>query len=158
MKHFSFLLLFLLCSLAKAQTPDSAKAIGIHPAVGKSISCGEKIKYRLFTEYKDSLFKSAEVLKFNDSTYEAVIHTTKGIDVKTYLSTEEMDRLYFRIDEISKADKQHAGNFTDPSEEEEEKRIKRKQRASAAGDIFLEILGQAIIVSLQVMLTAVLTN
>ena|SRR6218665_2889343 len=158
MKHyFSLFLVVMVCSFAQAQTNDSAKVIGIHPAVGKSISREEKISYQLFTQYKDSLFESAYVLKLSDSTYEVVVRTIRGDYIRNQISSKEMDDLYYRVDEISKAGKQQNDHFANLSEEEK-KRIRKQQRADAAGEILLDFLGQMVLVTLQVLLTAALTN
>ena len=95
-----FIFLFLVSLLANAQTADTAKLIGIHKAVGKTITRDEKIKYHLFTEYKDDTFDSAQVFRYNDTTYELRISSSNGSMVKTMIGDSQMNQLYNRIDNI----------------------------------------------------------
>jgi len=151
MKNLLLFFSILLSFRAVAQT-DTAKVIGIHTAVGKSISQEEKIKYHLFPEYKDSLFESARIVKLNDSTYEVVVHSTGGADIKSYISTQELDGMYFRIDEINRSDRAFAEKPA--MTEEERKKIRHRQIAST----MIQVLGEVFLLSLQVALSIALAN
>ena len=103
MKQLSFFISFLLLSLcANAQT-DTAKLIGLHPAVGKTISRDEKIKYHLFKLYDDNTFASAQVFMYNDTTYLLKVTQTNGSLLQDTMRTNQMDDFYTRIDEVEKA-------------------------------------------------------
>ncbi|MCW3085889.1 MAG: hypothetical protein JWP12_3255 [Bacteroidetes bacterium] len=108
MKQLHFFIAFLFLSLCANAQPDTAKLIGLHPAVGKIISHNEKIKYRLFPEYSDNTFTSAQVFMYNDTTYLLKITQTDGNTLKDTIRTYQMDDFYTRIEDVEK------GKIKDP--------------------------------------------
>jgi hypothetical protein len=148
----AFLLSFPL--LLKAGTGDTSKVIGIHPAVGKSISRDEKIKYKLFPEYIDSLFESAEVTRCSDSTFLLNVRTVQGTDIHNSISTKQLDDLYYRIDDIEKVKKEPEYVMT----EEEKKEERRKRNRQNNSDFWYDFLAQMTIATFEVIITAVLSN
>lgn len=112
-------ILFLNVSFAQEQS----KAIILHPAVGKLIDQQEKKIYQLFPEYKDSAFVNAFILKYNDSTYTVVINAIKNKAIERNLSREDLDKMYYQIDEIYKTNPPKSNSLLN----EEKNRKKRKK-------------------------------
>ncbi len=108
MKLLSFFIAFLFLSLCANAQSDTAKLIGLHPAVGKTISRDEKIKYHLFKLYDDNTFASAQIFMYNDTTYLLKITQTNGSLLQDTIRTNQMDDFYDRIDEVEK------GKIKDP--------------------------------------------
>jgi|GEM_PF-5974585 len=156
MKHLLLLCLFSCSFFAKAQDPDTMKVIGIHPAVGKVISKDEKIKYRLFPEYKDSTFISARVLKSNDSTFMLSVSALHGIELNNYISTKELDALYYQIDDIEKGRQPKEEQYVQTDEEKKQERKRRNQEA--ASQFWLDVLGQMIVVTVETLILVALSN
>lgn len=86
--------------MSQAQTDDSIKIITLHPSVGNSIDVHEKKMFYLFSDYKDSIFESAEILKYNDSTYTFRFKTTNGKILEKPTNKHELDEMYAKIDRI----------------------------------------------------------
>lgn len=126
-----YLLLLLFPVLVKAQTNDEGKVIIIHPAVGKTITADNKKQYHLFPQYKDSLFSSAEVTKYNDTTYSIAFKTITGQTIEKSATTEELNEIYHQIDEI------HSESLNS-TQEKAAKRSRNKSRWN--GIIFFQSL------------------
>ena len=75
-------LLFLLFGSAKnnfSQTDTvNGKIVAFHPSVGMGIDLLEKKQFSLFSEYTDSLFQSAQLVKYSTERYAVMIKTTNG--------------------------------------------------------------------------------
>lgn len=156
MRHLLLLCLFACSFFAKAQNTDTMKVIGVHPAVGKAISKDEKIKYRLFPEYKDSTFVSARVLKYNDSTFMLSVTALQGIELNNYISTKQLDALYYQIDDVEKGRQPKEEQYV---QTEEEKRLERKRRnQEAASGFWMDFLGQMIALTVETLIFAALSN
>lgn len=156
MKQLLIISFLLFSALAKAQNPDSTKLIGIHPLVGKTISQGEKIHYKLFPEYKDSVFHSAQLFKLNDSTFQLCTKTINGTEIKSYLTTKELDELYYRIDESEKAREGKQEEYVMTKEEKKEERRERAREANRS--FWTDFLVQATIITFEAIITVLLTN
>ena len=102
MKSGFLLLLLLLTFATQAQVSDTAKLIGLHPAVGKVIDRDEKMKYRLFPDYDDRLFEKAELYSMNDTAYLLVITSVSGTKMKYHVNEVLMDKLYEQVDAIDR--------------------------------------------------------
>lgn len=153
----TLLLLFCLFSLSiRAQIRDSARVIGIHPAVGKEISRNEKIRYQLFPEYKDSIFSSAAIVKLNDSTFQLSVTSIQGIQVNNHIGTKELDELFYRIDDAEKGKKIRDEEYVMSEEEKKEQRRKRSREASS--DFWYNFLAQMTIVTIETLLTIAFAN
>jgi hypothetical protein len=137
-------LLFLFIPLCSA-SQDSLKVIGLHPSVGKSISHDDKLRYDLFPEYNDSLFSSASIILNTDSSYTLSVTALNKKTIKRPITRQEMDELYRKIEHKAPAE------ATDYVQKESEKKAIRKERATHT---FMNVLGQIVLISLQVMLTA----
>lgn len=94
-----FILIFFPFS-AIAQTGDSVKILTLHPSVGKSIDVKEKKEFYLFPDYKDSVFRSAEILKYNDTAYTIRFTTTTGNVFEKPTTTKELDAMFAKIDTV----------------------------------------------------------
>jgi hypothetical protein len=132
MRHLFLFAFIFLAGLLKAQEADSGKVIGLHPSVGKLITRDEKIRYHLFPDYKDSIFQSAKIIRYNDSTFILAVSTTIGQEVKTPVTTIDLDNLYYRIEDSEKAKKSN----DDYVLTEEERKEARKKRAKHDNSIF----------------------
>jgi hypothetical protein len=156
-KSLLFIFLFAFhCLPSLAQHNDSLKVIGIHPAVGKMITRDEKIKYHLFPEYKDSIFESAQIFSLNDSTFLVSIKTINGIEVRNYISTSQLDKIYYRIDELQKGKQVPEEEYVMTKEEKKEARKGRARDASL--DFLVDFFAQMTIITLEALLTFALTN
>lgn len=155
MKPFLLLVMFLLPFAIKAQTTDSAKVIGIHPAVGKIISRDEKIKYHLFEEYKDSTFESAELFKCKDSTFLLSVKSIQGNELKSPISTKQLDDLYFKIDEVEKMQAKTADEYLQSSVAKE---AEKKKKARDNSNFWIDFFTQLTIVTIETFITLALTN
>jgi hypothetical protein len=151
MKFFLLILSILFFLNLHARNTDSAKVIGVHPAVGKLISLDEKIKYKLFTEYKDSVFVSAQVLKLNDSTFQLSVRSIQGIEIKNHISTKQLDDLFYRIDDVEKGKKIKEEEYVMTDEEKKEERRKRSREVSAS--FWYNFLAQMTILTVETLLT-----
>ncbi len=150
-----FILLFLVSLLANAQTADTAKLIGIHKAVGKTITRDEKIKYQLFTEYKDDTFDSAQVFRYNDTTYELRIASSNGSILKTAITGSQMDEMYNHIDNIVNG-KTQEGDYVITAEEKKRQHDQRiKEERSQFWTNFLINMAAA---TFEIVLNVILTN
>jgi len=138
MKHSFFILLFLCCcGFAQAQT-DSLRLIGIHPAVGKTVDRGEKIKYQLFPEYKDSIFDHAQVFTKGDTAYQLVITSIRGTQVKYAIDTTAMNTMYDQVEKVERAQQ------TDD---------KAVAKHNSDNDFWFDLLGQAIYLTIDLLVS-----
>lgn len=154
MRSILFLLVFFISSLSTAPLAakslptamqDSMKVIGIHPAVGKSITKQDKIYFKIFPEYNDSIFFSAYVILNTDSTYTLAVNTINNKNIKRPIDRKELDQIHFAIDNKSKEES------IDYVQKDEDKKAIRKERANRT---FMNVLAQIALVSFQVLLTA----
>jgi hypothetical protein len=156
MKHF-FLIAFILFNLVvQAQTSANAKLIGIHPAVGKTISQDEKIRYRLFPQYKDSTFESAQVFKLSDSTFLLAVKPITGSELKSPISIPELDELFYRIDEAEKNKKNVEEDYV--LSKEERKEAERKRAGNENSEFWWNFLAQMTIITLETIIAIGLSN
>jgi len=102
MKLLNIFLLSLISTICFSQDSIQGKAIILHPAVGKIIDNSEKKLFGLFPEYKDSTFSSAFIIKFNDSSYIAVITNIKNQNIEKNITIQQLDAMYYSIDEKDK--------------------------------------------------------
>ncbi|OFY85257.1 MAG: hypothetical protein A3F72_04445 [Bacteroidetes bacterium RIFCSPLOWO2_12_FULL_35_15] len=98
MKKLIYFVLLFLPLLSIAQTSDGIKIITLHPSIGKSIDAQEKKEFFLFPDYKDSIFESAEILKYNDSTYAIRFTTITGKVFEKPVNTNELDAMFAKVD------------------------------------------------------------
>lgn len=155
MRRLFFTLFFLSFFFAKAQNADSGRVIGIHPAVGKSISREEKIRYALFPEYKDSLFESAEIIKYNDSTFMLHVRAVQGTEITTKVSTRELDDLFYDIEKVEKSKKEKDEYVLT---EEERKEIRRKRAKEESANFWTDFLVNMTIITFETLLTITFSN
>ncbi|MCW3085888.1 MAG: hypothetical protein JWP12_3254 [Bacteroidetes bacterium] len=155
MKRLQLFILLLIISLgANAQTADTAKLIGIHTAVGKTITRDEKIKYQLFPEYNDREFDSAQIFRYNDTTYELRIASSNGSMIKTVISNSRMDDLYNRIDNIENG-KTIEGDYVITAEE---KKRQHDQRVKAErSEFWTSFLGDMVSATVEITMEVIFT-
>ena len=150
-----FILLFILSLAANAQTADTAKLIGIHMAVGKTITRDEKIKYQMFPQYNNEEFDSAQVFRYNDSTYELRISASNGSVVKTRIGNSQMDDMYNRIDDIENGKTQES----DYVMTDQEKKKQHDQRIKEDHSQFwTDFLINMSIVTFEIVINALIAN
>lgn len=147
MKHRIIFLLLLAGFSMRAQT-DSMRLIGLHPSVGKTIDRDEKIRYRLFPQYRDSLFDNAQIFTANDTTYKLVITSVSGSNAGYLIDTTMMTRLYNQIDSVDKA----AGS-DDYTDNRYAAKNNTKAKQSSGSDIWYDLLGQAIFFTIDLLVS-----
>lgn len=148
--------LFFLPTIFFAQSPDSSKVIGIHPAVGKSISQNEKIRYHLFPQYKHVSFEQAEVLKVNDSTFVLLVKPVNGNSIKCPITIAELDELFYQIDEIEKSKRRVDDEYV--ISEEERKEAQRIRTRNDNSEFWWNFLTQMTIITFETLIAIGLTN
>lgn len=156
MKKLFVFSLIILSSFAQAQTADSGKVIGIHPAVGKLITRDEKIRYRLFSEYKDSTFENAKIIKYNDSTFVLDVTSIQGTEIKTNVNTKQLDDLYFKIDDVVKGKSVDNDEYVKTDQEKKEER--KRRRADADRSFWYNFFAEMTILTFETILTFAFTN
>ena len=156
MKHSLLSLFVFLHLLSFSQTKDSGQVIGIHPTLGKSITQDEKARYHLFPEYQDSLFESAKIFKYNDSTFLLIIKPIHAAEITRNISTKELDAIYYKVEEDNAAVKKAENSYT--MTEEEKKAERRKQHSDYWDDALAEFFSQLFIVTIEVLITAAFSN
>lgn len=145
MKKIIYFVLLFLPLLTLAQTSDGVKILTLHPSVGKSIDVNEKKEFYLFPDYNDSVFKSAEILKYNDSTYTIRFTATTGKVFEKPTNTNELDAMYAKVD--SKKPTEYVETKQERKSEERERRSEqnRTSRDNAEmgfhiGNIILQVV------------------
>lgn len=136
---FIFFLLLGLAENCNSQTNDgNGKIVKIHPSIGNSINLSEKKEFQLFTEYNDSLFESAHLVKYTDSSYTILIKTTTGKSFEKPISIKELDAIYASIEKIRPAGTTPPADDKiekKPTQEELEKQRKRENYYDSAQTI-----------------------
>ncbi len=105
MKHLLLILSLTVSTATFSQTHEEARIISIHPSVGNTIDVKEKQKFSLFPEYNDSLFESAQLLKYNDSTYTFLIKPVGGKSFERPADFNERQLYYNKIETREPASK-----------------------------------------------------
>ncbi len=96
-----FILLFGSVKNSISQIDETnGKIVAFHPSVGISINLSEKKEFAIFTEYNDSLFESAQLVKYSIDNYSVLIKTTKGQSFEKPISIQELDGIYASIEKI----------------------------------------------------------
>ncbi len=151
-----FFIFFLLLGFAEnciAQTIDeTGKIVKIHPSIGNSIDLSEKKEFQLFTEYNDSLFESAHLVKYGDENYTILIKTTTGKSFEKPISINELDAIYANIEKVKPAPNSQADEVSERklSKEELEKQQKKESHYDSIRTI-AEISFQVIFVLLEII-------
>ncbi|MCE3279429.1 MAG: hypothetical protein K0S44_1620 [Bacteroidetes bacterium] len=155
--RISLLLLFIILpTLLSAQASDSVKVIGIHPAVGKSISRNEKIQYKLFPQYKNESFEQAEVLKLNDSTFVLAVKPVNGNSIKCPITIAELDELFYQIDKPVTRKKPLDDDYV--KELEERKEAEKTRAKNDNSEFWWNFLTQMTIITFETLIAIGLTN
>lgn len=142
---------FLLSLPSWSQTTHSGKIVAFHPSVGNAITVKEKKEYDLFKEYNDSLFESAQLVKYSSDSFAILIKTTTGQSFEKPAGRQELDAIYAAIEKVKPFQRSADDYVFDKTEEEErQKRINRSENIQFAVEVtlqivfvFLEILAQA---------------
>ncbi len=131
-----------------AQTSESIKILTLHPSVGKLIDVKEKKDFYLFPEYKDSLFESAEILKYNDSTYTIRFKTTSGTVFEKPTSIHELDAMYAKVDSKRPAE------YVEPKKDREGRKNKEGRDNSQLGLHIGNVILQVVLITLSILIQA----
>jgi hypothetical protein len=145
---FEFLILCILMvwmtsSTAFAQSEKNGKIISFHPSIGNSIELKEKQEYELFPEYSDSLFESAELIKFDSSNFEVKFKTKNAKSFNRPITTAQLDEIYYAID------RRQPLNQPTLDEKNELQEIERKRRNAEIARNVAEISLEAFFYTLQ---------
>lgn len=153
---FVFPLFFLLFGFPQKGNSQIDETNGIivafHPSVGNSINLTEKKEFNFFPEYNDSLFESAQLVKYSNDRYTVLFKTTKGGSFEKAITTGELDELYASVEKVKPAEKAPATNNSGEkklSKEELEKQQKRDDHYESVQTI-AEITFQIIFVLLEI--------
>jgi hypothetical protein len=146
MKKNIFLLFLFLPFFLQAQTADSVKIITLHPSVGKSIDVKEKKEFYLFPDYNDSIFESAEILKYNDSTYTIRFKTTTGNFFEKPTNTKELDAMYAKVDRIKPAE------YVETKHDRESRRSSSRNENAEWGYHVGSIILQVLLITLSILI------
>jgi Na+-transporting NADH:ubiquinone oxidoreductase subunit NqrC len=135
------LLFFLIPLLSSAQTTDSGMVITLHPAVGNTITANEKKQFDLFTEYNDSLFESAQIVKYNDSTYAIRLKTIQGNFFERETDSKELHTIYEKIERIKPVEKdEYVENKRNSEQLKKDKQEDRINTGFQFSQMFFELL------------------
>ena len=145
MKKITCCLLLFLPFLSFSQTSGSVKILTLHPSVGKSIDVNEKKEFSLFPDYKDSIFGSAEILKYNDSTYTIRFTTTTGKVFEKPTNTNELDAMYANVENKkpteyveTKHERKSEAREREAEQKKQEVPMRRKKRHIAEGSLWIQ--------------------
>lgn len=129
-----------------SQTDRNGKIVAFHPSVGNSITISEKKEFSLFTEYNDSLFESAQLVKYRvDSTYAVIIKTTNGKSFEKPIGIKELDAIYASIEKLKPAStKTTVDDYFDKKPTKEEIEAKKKADRKESAEMIAEISFQVI--------------
>ena len=145
-----FLLFFISLGYAKtgiAQSDKNGKIVAFHPSVGNSINLSEKKEFLLFTEYNDSLFESAQLIKYDIDSYTVLFKTTTGQSFEKPIPVHELDAIYSNIEKTKPA----ASSTDDYVEKNQSKEKEIKKDRSQTGFIVAEITIQIVFVLLEIL-------
>ncbi len=147
-------LFFSLLGIAKnsfSQNDGNGKIVAFHPSAGNTITLEEKKTFEIFSEYSDSLFQSAQLVKYSADNYSVLIKTISGESFEKPIAIKELDDIYARIEKVKPAK-----SLTKPEEDYVEekqtsdKKIKKDNR-SETGYIVGEIVLQVLFVFLEIL-------
>lgn len=154
---FLFSLFFLLFGFAINGNSQIDNARGVivafHPSVGNSINLSEKKELELFTEYNDSLFESAQLVKYSSESYTILFKSTKNESFEKAISIKELDEIYSKIEHSKPATKTlaTADNTERELSKEEQEKIKKKEEHYESIQTIAEITFQIIFVLLEIL-------
>lgn len=140
---FLFFISFGVAENGISQTDRNGKIVAFHPSVGNSLTLSEKKEFSLFSEYNDSLFESAQLVKYSIDSYAVLFKNTKGKSFEKPISVQELDAIYAGIEKIKPA------AVITPSDDyvekkalskEEQKRADRHESAEMIAEISFEII------------------
>ena len=140
---FLVLISFGIAENAISQTEGNGKIVAFHPSAGNSITLSEKKEFFLFSEYNDSLFESAHLVKYSPANYAVLFKNTKGRSFEKPISVKELDCIYEKIEKVKPA------VVITPTEDyvekkaltkEEQKKIDRIEGAQMIAEISFQII------------------
>lgn len=148
MKKINFFILFILPLFSLAQTAERIKVITLHPSVGKSIDVNEKREFYLFPDYNDSIFESAEILKYNDSIYFIRFKTTNGKEFEKPTNTNELDQMFAKVESRKPRD------YVESNDEKETRRRQVHNHNEAIGLHIGNVILQVLLITLTILAQA----
>lgn len=107
---------------------NKGKLVVLHPSVDSIITIDKKIKYALFPEYTNSVFGSAELIKYNDTVFSFVFKTTNGSTFERATTRTDIDKMYYQIEERDKNDVASNQKCSDSYVETDEDKTNEKSR------------------------------
>jgi hypothetical protein len=103
MRLFISLILLFLRLNAFGQLLETGSIVPLHPAVGNTISKEENSRFSLFCFVTDSLYESANLVQYNDSTYTILFHLKNQPESERKLSIDSLICLKNKIEKITPA-------------------------------------------------------
>lgn len=151
------LLLFILLGSVKigiSQTDEAnGKIVAFHPSLGTILNLSEKKQFNLFTEYTDSLFQSAQLVKYTNERYSVLIKTTNGQSFEKPITITELDAIYAKIEKIKPASAVTQEPLLDDYVQEKysSKQKEVKKNRSETAYIIAEVTIQILFVFLEIL-------
>ncbi len=137
---FLILTSFGLIQNGSSQDDRNGRIVAFHPAVGNSINLLEKKEFQLFTEYNDSLFESAQLVKYSADSYSILVKTISDQSFEKPITIQELDAIYAKI-EKEKSTKTVVDDYVEKKPpKEEQKRANRSESAYMIAEITLQIV------------------
>ncbi len=133
---------------ANSQTTTNGKIVAFHPSVGNSITVSEKKELQLFTEYNDSLFESAQLIRYSADSYSVLIKTTKGNSFEKPVSLYELDAIYATIEKVKPFASTKSND--DYLTTETDKQVKRKDHSESVF-MMIEVSFQVLFLFFEIM-------
>lgn len=137
----------LFCSFTFSIAAQSVGTIvALHPSVGNTITLNEKKEFHLFPEVSDETFETAQLVRYNDSTYSYIfksISEQNTKEIKINLATLLSD--YYQIEYIKPAPPA-LQNPTPPISND------RKDRLKGFSEDLSDIYSNVIVPTMQVLL------
>lgn len=113
----------------------------------------KKKQFALFPEYTDSLFQSAELVKYSNGDFKVLIKTTNGQSFEKPISTKELDDIYAKIEKVNPSKIVTSNPLLDDYVEEKynsKQKDARKSRSETAS-IIAEVTIQILFVFLEIL-------
>ncbi len=141
-----FVFQFLTVDASSQTVEKEGKIVAFHPAAGNSITLAEKKEFGIFPEYNDSLFESAQLVKYDSARYTVLIKARTGQSLEREILQTELNAIYKKIESVKPvasivkpSDDDYVVNDS-PRSKEKEATKKWNKSAYIAGQVTLQVL------------------
>ncbi|MCW3085887.1 MAG: hypothetical protein JWP12_3253 [Bacteroidetes bacterium] len=142
---FTFLCMCFILAV-HAQMRGTGQIMMLHPSLGNTITLNEKQKFGLFPQQPDSTFETAQLVKYDDTTYTILFRTVCDDRFENTISINELLLMYIKVEQIQPAhsEQQVAAAATDEKKS-------TSYAANKNGIPVLDVLGSVIHASVQIL-------